>query len=983
MNEASTNNNNNAPENEGKVDDSSIPENAIENETENSAESFNLARESKKHIWKLFLIPVFGFVFVFGYLTAKLFAPANPNKGATSTATSSAKKTKWTCSMHPQFKLPKKGKCPICFMDLIPLKEGSGGKETVLEMSKDAIKLAEIRTSKVERRIAEAELRFVGKVDYDETRMKTITSWMSGRLDRLYVDYTGVAVKKGDHLVYLYSPDLISAQEELLQAIRAVEELSGSSNSLIKSTAQDTVKAAREKLRLLGVTAIQLAKLEKSKKVEDHLTIYAPTGGIVVHKNAMEGMYVKTGSPIYRIADLSYVWIYLEAYESDLAWLRYGQTVEFETEAYPGEPFEGRISFIDPVLDTRTRTVKVRVNTPNADGRLKPGMFVRAKVKARMAKGGKILDNSLAGKWISPMHPEVVKETPGDCDVCGMPLVRAESLGLADSKQETEAPLLIPASSVLLTGTRAVVYIKKKKVKKPSFEGRLVTLGPRVGAFYIVKSGVKEGEDIVSHGAFKIDSALQIQAKTSMMSVDLKEDSHEGHDHEKKVAIIKISEGLKAPLRSDLSQVIAAYLTIQEALAADQETQVAKEAKALLSAISQLSQNKSAPRKWKDLVDDLRVSGTKLKKSEDIKDQRAAFSSFTQSLIVAMKSVGTSKKVNEVSCSMAFGGLGGTWLQKPGDIANPYFGASMLRCGEVKKSYEFAKGAAKSKTEDVAALDLDHVVEHYVELQEALAADDPKGAKKAAEQLKKHLSGNSSLYKASEGIANNEDIKTQRLKFYDLTKAFLPVVLKNAPKKLSHARCSMAMDGKGGDWLQKPGELANPYFGASMLRCGEVVASLKPMSAEKKGSKKSNRSTSLGEFMSIYIALQEAFAADNPREAKTQISKLSTWIESRSEWIKNNPNNAPFKPLLEPTNALVAAKEFKNQRLLFFPLTQALLPFFKENPPPMDLIHAYCSMARGGKGGDWLQKPGKLANPYYGATMLRCGEVKAEFKGGK
>lgn len=633
-------------------------------------------------------IASFALIFTLGYLCATALAPVS--QPAQKEAKESASETKWTCSMHPQFKLPSKGKCPICFMDLIPMEEGSGGQEAVLKMSEEAIKLADIQTSKVVRRIAEAELRFVGKVDYDETRLKTITSWMSGRLDRLYVDYTGVPVKKGDHLVYLYSPDLISAQEELLQAIRAAEELSESTNSLIKTTAQDTVKAAREKLRLLGVRADQVAKLESSKKVEDHLTIYAPTGGIVVHKNAMEGMYVKTGTPIYQIADLSFVWIYLEAYESDLAWLRYGQTVEFETEAYPGELFQGRISFIDPILNTRTRTVKVRVNTPNADGRLKPGMFARARVKARMAKGGRILDNALAGKWISPMHPEVVKENPGDCDVCGMPLVRAEALGLAESEGETEAPLLIPATSVLLTGTRAVIYVKKK-TKKPSFEGRVVTLGPRVGDFYIVKEGVEEGEDIVSHGAFKIDSALQIQAKPSMMSIELKDKDHGDHGQKKSSSPIQLSAAIKAPIRKSLSPVVSAYLEIQLALSADDPGRVKKSSSALRSSVSQLSSAPSASSRWQDLVKELGMSAKKLADCSTIKDQRAAFSSLTQSFILALRSVGHSKPLHEVTCPMAFGGLGGTWIQAPGEIANPYFGASMLRCGEVKAEFRGAK----------------------------------------------------------------------------------------------------------------------------------------------------------------------------------------------------------------------------------------------------------------------------------------------------
>ncbi len=187
--------------------------------------------------------------------------------------------------------------------------------------------------------------------------------------------------------------------------------------------------SAREKLRLLGLTEEQIAQIETQEKPTDHVTIYAPLGGIVIDKLKQEGERVGLGERIYTIADLNQVWVHLDAYESDLAWVRYGQEVTLSTEAYPGTEFKGRIAFIQPVLNDRTRTVKVRVNVPNPDGKLKPDMFVHAVVRPMVASAGRVLDPSLAGKWISPMHPEIVKDEPGNCDVCGMPLVRAETLG--------------------------------------------------------------------------------------------------------------------------------------------------------------------------------------------------------------------------------------------------------------------------------------------------------------------------------------------------------------------------------------------------------------------------------------------------------------------------------------------------------------------------------------------------------------------------
>ena len=436
-------------------------------------------------------------------------------------ATDAAKAEVWTCSMHPQFQLPAPGKCPICLMDLIPLETGTDDDEgpRELSVSANAAKLMEIETAPVERRFVETEVRMVGKVTVDETRLSHITAWVPGRLDRLFVDYTGISVREGDHMVVLYSPELLSAQEELLQAISAAEALKHSDVDVVRASADATVVAVREKLRLWGLSPEQIEAIETRGKAEDRVTIHSPTGGVVVGMDAREGMYVETGTRIYTIADLSQVWVNLEAYESDLAWLRYGQAVEFTAQAYPGETFEGKITFIHPVLDETTRTVKVRVNVPNEDGRLKPGMFVRATAKAKVATSGRVMDASLAGKWICPMHPEVIKDGPGACDVCGMDLVPAESLGYVGAEPtDDDRPLVIPASAPLLTGKRAVVYVALPNKEKPTFEGREIVLGPRAGDYYMVKEGLVEGERVVTRGAFKIDAELQIRAKPSMMS---------------------------------------------------------------------------------------------------------------------------------------------------------------------------------------------------------------------------------------------------------------------------------------------------------------------------------------------------------------------------------------------------------------------------------------------------------------------------------
>jgi Cu(I)/Ag(I) efflux system membrane fusion protein len=426
----------------------------------------------------------------------------------------------WTCSMHPEIQLPKPGKCPKCFMDLIPAggdsMEASGERQ--ISFSQEALKLMEIETAVVERKFVEAEIRMAGKVDYDETKLKHITAWVPGRIDRLYVDFTGTRVIEGDHMVYLYSPDLISAQAEFLQTVKAAKNISDQGSELIKRSTAATLEASREKLRLLGVRKEQIEEIESSGKPTDHITITAPIGGVVIDKHATEGMYVQTGTKIYTIADLSELWVKLDAYESDMMWIRYGQEAEFTTEAYPGEVFKGKITFISPTLDAKTRTVKLRVNVPNPDGKLKPEMFVRAVVRSKVAAGGMVMDEDMAGKWICPMHPSVIKDKAGECDICQMELVTTESLGYVKAGGEEKAPLVIPATAPLITGKRAVVYVQIPEAEKPTFEGRQVVLGPKAGNYYIVEEGLGEGEKVVTEGNFKIDSALQIQAKPSMMN---------------------------------------------------------------------------------------------------------------------------------------------------------------------------------------------------------------------------------------------------------------------------------------------------------------------------------------------------------------------------------------------------------------------------------------------------------------------------------
>jgi len=615
--------------------------------------------------------------FVIGYLARGFMASAPPAAGEESVAETGESETTqwWTCSMHPQIRQPKPGKCPICFMDLIPVTSDEADVgERQISFTEAAIKLMEVQTTAVERKFVEAVVRMVGKVDYDETRVKNITAWVPGRIDRLYVDFTGITVKKGDHLVYLYSPELLEDQRALLAALNASKNIKAGNSEFAERLKIGNIEAVERRLKLRGLTDEQIKQIEKTGEPVTHITIYSPIGGVVIHKNATEGIYVDTGTPIYRVADLSQLWVKLDAYESDLPWIRYGQKVEFTTEAYPGEVFEGRISFIDPVLNEKTRTVKLRVNVDNADGKLKPDMFVRAVVRSEVAEAGRIMAPEMAGKWICPMHPAVVKAEPGNCDICGMDLVTTESLGY-EVDIPNEPPLVIPESAPLITGTRAVVYVRLPDREKPTFEGREVILGSRAGDFYLVKKGLAEGELVVTNGNFKIDSALQIQAKPSMMSPD------DGGMYEE---AFEVSD----QFREQIWTVVESYVSLREALAGDNMNLTVTAAESALESLSgvDMSLLSTEPHEiWMDRSAKMSNALNQIQNADDIDAARKAFESLSNELIAVVGQFGIpeTQKLYQIHCPMAFENKGADWLQLNEDVQNPYFGAAMLKCGEV------------------------------------------------------------------------------------------------------------------------------------------------------------------------------------------------------------------------------------------------------------------------------------------------------------
>lgn len=366
--------------------------------------------------------------------------------------------TIWTCSMHPQIKTDKPGLCPICGMELIPLNKTATADATSVTMSEAAMKLSEIQTSVVAKGKASKEVRLYGKIQPDEERLQSQTAHIPGRIEKLYVNVTGQTVKKGQRIASVYSPELITAQKELLEAA----SLSDKYPAILES--------AREKLRNWKLSEKQIQTLESSSKVISTFDIYANTSGIVSDIKVNMGDYINKGAVLFDVADLSGVWAIFDAYESDLPWISMGQTIKFTTQALPGKVFSGKISFIDLVVDPSTRTARVRAAIPNGKLELKPEYFIDG-----------VLESSLKN---------------------------------AGNK------LIIPQSAVLWTGKRSVVYVKVPNAETPTFQMREITLGETMNEAYVVEAGLNEGDEIVTNGAFNIDAAAQLEGKPSMMNRD-------------------------------------------------------------------------------------------------------------------------------------------------------------------------------------------------------------------------------------------------------------------------------------------------------------------------------------------------------------------------------------------------------------------------------------------------------------------------------
>lgn len=426
---------------------------------------------------------------------------------------------RYVCPMMCTPPRTEPGRCPVCGMELVLVtSNGNDTDQRSIQVDPVARRVANIRTVAVKSAPLIRNVRAIGKLNYDEGMLKTIAAYVDGRLERLYADYTGVVVGKGDHLALLYSPELYSGQVELLVAKEAREQARNSGRQTLTYNQHDLYDSAKERLTEYGMTKEQLAELEKTHQANSRIPICAPISGTVIEKLAVEGQYVKTGQPIYRLADLSTVWLMLELFPEDAAAIRYGQKVEAEVQSLPGRKFTGRVAFIDPTVEPKTRTVGVRVVIANGDGLLRVGDYAKATISVHLDGSGeplaKTYDPELANKWISPRHPHIVESSPGKCRLCGVELVPAAKFGFTSEPTQGGRALIVPRDAVLMVGEHGVLYVE---TEPGHFEVRHVVLGPSNGDEIAILQGVKEGEQVACSGNFLIDSQMQLAGNPSLI----------------------------------------------------------------------------------------------------------------------------------------------------------------------------------------------------------------------------------------------------------------------------------------------------------------------------------------------------------------------------------------------------------------------------------------------------------------------------------
>lgn len=537
----------------------------------------------------------------------------------------------WTCSMHPQIRKNEEGECPICGMDLIPLGTSEASDENPMEikMSPTAMQLANVQTQIVKKEKPIKKIRLNGKVQVNESTVSSQTSHISGRIERLLINTTGEFVTKGQIVAFVYSPELISAQKELFEAQK------------FKSSNPELFNAVKEKLRNWKLTNKQIDAILISGKPSEHFPILADISGVVTSKRVNVGDYIKTGASLFEIADLSKVWILFDIYEIDMEWVKVGDEIEYNVQSISGSTFKGKVSFIDPVINPKTRVAKARLVVNNRVG-LKPEMFVKG-----------ILSNPI---------------------------------------NESEESIVIPKTAVMWTGEKSVVYVKTSEINGVNFMMRKVDLGASLGDSFVVLSGLEEGEEVATNGTFSIDASAQLAGKPSMMNPEggiVMTGHNHGSDninnaHENHSSKVSISKEVKA----SLEPLINSYIKLKNALVKNDHKGAIKEAKVFESELAKINMSifkGEAHNVWMKHSSEVKKAIYALSKSNNMENTRMHFVALSQQMVMIVKTFEPAEKTLYVQhCPMANQDNGADWISTEQEIKNPYFGEAMLKCGEVK-----------------------------------------------------------------------------------------------------------------------------------------------------------------------------------------------------------------------------------------------------------------------------------------------------------
>ncbi len=535
---------------------------------------------------------------------------------------------RWTCSMHPQINLPESGDCPICGMDLIAVQETNDAvSQNQFKMTENAIALANIQTTIIGKtNIEDDVLKLSGKITENEENKAVQVSYFNGRVERLYANTSGENIRKGQLLASVFSPELVATQQELITA------------AAIKNEQPQLYQAVRNKLRLLKISETQIDQIEKTGKIKESFPVYATVSGTISEKMVAQGDYIKQGQPLYKIANLSTVWVVLDAYENQISKLKIGQKIVIASKAYPNQKHEAKILLINPIVNTKTRTVKVRATLDNDQSLFKPGMFVLGYVQSNTQK-------------------------------------HAQSL-------------TIPASAVLWTGKRSLVYIKTNP-DQPVFEMREVTVESKDGKTYMVHDGLQKGEEIVINGTFTVDAAAQLQGKKSMMN---RKRSMISDIVDQKNGKEDVLGRLPESFQEKFSKTLPFYFEMKNAFIASDVNAVSMSAKKIKEMLEVLNLNGLGKNESLDVKNSQKLI-SEIVGSQNIDTQRKHFIIFNEHMINLVKLLDrVEDRFYVQKCSMANENKGAIWLSLEKEVKNPYYGNMMLNCGDVvgtiqKKSF--------------------------------------------------------------------------------------------------------------------------------------------------------------------------------------------------------------------------------------------------------------------------------------------------------